>query len=96
MSEHEDLVSESKLLRENIEKTEGNNNYLMSEKNIAEIKVADSQVSMKVIKSEYEDENETVKKTVALIQGKTDEVEARLKAVSSENKVMVNAEKLRK
>ena len=42
MSENEDLVCESKLLRENIEKTEGNNNYLMNEKNIAETKATDS------------------------------------------------------
>ena len=42
MSENEDLVRESKLLRENIEKTGGNNIYLMNEKNIAETKATDS------------------------------------------------------
>ena len=65
----------------------------MNEENIAETKVADSQVSMKVIKSKYEDENETLKKSVVSIQGKKDELEARLKAVRSENEVMVYAEK---
>ena len=43
MSENEHLVRESKLLRENIEKTGGNNNnYLMNEKNITETKATDS------------------------------------------------------
>ena len=66
----------------------------MNEKNIDETIVADWEVSIKVIKSKYEDENETLKKSVAIIQTKKDEVEAILKAVRSENKFMVYAEKL--
>ena len=67
---------------------------MINEKNIDETKVADSEVSIKVIKSKYEDANETLKKSVAIIQGKKDEVEAMLKAVRSENEFRVYAEKL--
>jgi len=96
MSENDDLVCESKLLRENVEKMEENNNYLTNEKKVAETKLADLQVSMKVIKPKYEDENNALKKSVAIIQGEKDEVEARLEAARSENEVMVCAEKLKK
>ena len=51
---------------------------------------------MKVIKSKCEDVNEALKRGVTIIQGKKDKVEARLKAVRSENEVMVYAENLRK
>merc|ERR1712238_196456 len=77
-------------------KMEENNNYLTNEKKVAETKLADLQVSMKVIKSKYEDENNALKKSVAIIQGEKDEVEARLEAARSENEVMVCAEKLEK
>ena len=67
---------------------------MINEKNIDETKVADSEVSIKVRMSKSEDANETRKKSVTIIQGKKDEVEAILKAVRSENEFMVFVEKL--